>query len=830
MIDTAFPGGESPKGAYDDVVLPVRSKTTIIPRRHCSLQSDDISACDNVCVRSIIDQLGQKLDVGKQGSGCKIKSHSFQTGTLGRIGIGIGSGLKHMPSSRSRSMMLSPSEHEEISNRLEAELATIQQTQWGDVSASSFSRALRARSLTLDVEVSRNGPVDQFQKSPLEYPVAALSPSSQSSHGKKRWSSRKINPSDLPPAFRISLDNAMVSSRKLSDGDARLNQQPDRRQQATPFVRKEGDHRRPSKLQRTWPPVARNKNSSLSHSFLLESSLSDLRSLAKVKSQIGSFESLPVTGSRNNGSSLALGGSMSSSVEVDPKSRPQESTSEEGEASEQNEGEIKAQMATAAPTEVLSDNTDAVPGLASALKSGKCKASLRIRWRGPEVFFIEARRRKYFQPLYYDDLLADRFKQGSDHGLVVPLLNDRFGARVSDSCPSHPNRPRRGDWSDYEDDDDDDDNVDVDDQEETDNFEDEKGAGRQTTQDRPDLDEDEPLPSDPPAIWITVYENEDGETADLRWRVKRVWDNAILDSREKERIIPDEDLLNTVKNLSGLPAIPIVNLLPGDDGEGNEKTDGDDDDNNSLSNWCTKKFYDINGEIIEELSSSEQSLDEGAMLDAIAFLAKESRQDTEGPVPPPLVDSPLEDKWKANTVDANVDVPVSRVIKPAMELRRDGSVSVIESGLDESLSVFDVDDILSNDAASQADKTKEPLASAETATYNKPQNVSGSSIRPMVASESLGSSNSSSLLVDDVTSSLDDMVHNKINKQFDPTLVAPSTSVAKDCSTGTDHEGDEAATKKSKKIKKDKKRRKDHGTLADLLSPPPITTFHGFSA
>ena len=105
-----------------------------------------------------------------------------------------------------------------------------------------------------------------------------------------------------------------------------------------------------------------------------------------------------------------------------------------------------------------------------------------------------------------------------------------------------------------------------------------------------------------------------GEGGGPCWRVKRVWDDPILDSREVERIVADEHLLNMVRNLSGLPAIEaadFVNHKNDDHIEKNKDKRGDDDAENvdndnkndmmDLSHWSIKKFYDIDGEIVDEL-------------------------------------------------------------------------------------------------------------------------------------------------------------------------------------------------------------------------------------
>jgi hypothetical protein len=665
-----------------------------------------------------------------------------------------------------------------------------------------------------------------------------------SSHRKNRWScSRTINRNDLPPAFRASLANPLFASNTAATAATNLAVQHPR----SPGGKKY--HRRPSKLHRKWPPVFRKNNPGRMQKELLHSTLNHLRSMARVKSQIGSFEPpLQQTASSLHPAPAAAADDILEEEENDPEeplsNAPPSSSQHNTPPVPPSEAMNNAGETTSAENET----EEAVPagGLASALKSalksGKCKGSLRIRWRGPEVFFIEARsRRKHFQPMYFDDLLEDRFKSsGSDHdGSLGSLLADRFGGAArpggGDSCPSHPNRPPRryeDEWSDSEHD-----SV-------ADLMLDLHGDGdKSITVDaslQDDTVKDEPLPADPPAIWITVLEN-DSAAGGLQWRVLRVWDNAILDSREKERIVADEDLMNMVKNLSGLPAIPTANLLNEKSNNGteanNEEEDvEDDDDSFDLSNWCIKKFYDIDGEIVDELQMSERSLNEESMLSEIMALAREATivaSATGEPTttvtgispPPPPVESPIENKWNASPVDVKQDVPVSKAIESAMEHRKDSSVHrpiyVSSFSGDESISVLEMDE-------GPSQHQYHPTAAA-------------------------GISLSSFAELDDSTtavptSSLEAMAHDKINKHYSGDEAAKSATIAptkdiipNDCpppppAAAADEVVVETPVEMtvvpSLKItvkKNKKKKRKNHGTLADLLSPPGITTFHGMS-
>lgn len=838
---------------------------------------EDISgAFNNVSIRTIINQLGEKLDVGKpddDGTGgiiAKAKSHSFQT-TRNLLSVSA----TGAPRSKSRSLLSLPvriiRKNELAVSCGDGPSTTTSTTNnrkhqnWREKALSRIGSSSSHRQLGLLLLDEKNVGHSAHSRPPVEQILApddpassAMSPISLGSHHcskkKGRWSSssRKINPEDLPPAFRVSLESSTRLARKSSS-----QQGNERKKSKSPGRRNKQDNKhryypRPSstkKLHRQWPPVLK-KNSNIggvSQMELLHSSLSLIRSMACVKSHIRSFEKPPA----------APGGSLlKASQDADPADGILFFEDDDEEMSDcAGGGEPAATSMTTmddpAQTKTSTDATgagvektlasEALPGLASALKSalksGKCKASLRIRWRGPEIFFIEARSRtKHFHPMYFDDLLEDRFKSsgggGSDHeGSFGSLLADRFAgsARVSDACPSHPNRPPRrcDDWSDY--DEDDADSV-VEDQQSIsqDNLRLKNAASSPGGSPHSTAAEDgEPLlPADPPAIWITVYENIDG-MGGLQWRVKRVWDNSILDSRETERIVADEDLLNMVKNLSGLPAIPTANILNGTitatEGSNNaqQALDGDDDDNISLSNWCIKKFYDIDGEIVDELNMSERSLDEDAMLNEIFALARESSDlavaalsdhDDHDPaavllgvdIPPPppalpTMESPAANKWKAATT-VEQDVPVSKAIKSAMELRREASVrsdiqlsSAAGSSCEESISVLDETD---HGGLSQV------------------------LVAPATTRKGISKSND-----EDDPESFSSFVAAEYRRAVVAT--GPKTTTT----TRQKVKEVEAPAVPGLKITKRKKnkQRKSHGTLADLLSPPPVTTFHGMS-
>lgn len=429
-----------------------------------------------------------------------------------------------------------------------------------------------------------------------------------------------------------------------------------------------------------------------------------------------------------------------------------------------NEGEAENRDGQGSSSVVQPDilglpSPEAIPGLASAIKSGKCKGSLRIRWSGPEVFFIEGRRHKSFQPLYYDDLLEDRFQSVSEHSANKPLLVDRFGARVNDSSPGLPTRPRRydddDDWSDYED---------------------EECHGQQGPSDPSSQSGSDDIPMSPPMIWITRLD-EDGTGSSLHWwRVRRVWDNPRLDSLEKDRIIPDEDLLNTLKNLSGLPAIPTELLLE----HGNKVAETADA--KPLLPWSIQKVYDIDGEIMDELCSlSEISLEEGAMLDAIVAFAKE----TQVPSSPPqeLSSSLVQDDW--NTQPLHAMVPSAPLLDP-------------RANLEESISVLGTEDGLS-------------LGDSRAEMLTPPSKVRSKALSNIKVSV-VNSPSTSSTAMDSITRGSSDE------------LVFPSKGVVPLSELAGDPKDKPEGTLETKDKKKKKKKR-DHGTLASLLSPPPVLKF-----
>lgn len=726
MIDTRH-STEPTTGGDQELV-----KRPTVPRRHFSFHGNDIASCDNVCVQSIINQLGEKLDIGKPRVQKRIKHSSFQSDS---IQITNASDTK----ARSRSMMISRFNHVMPVRLLDVVSHTPESSQGGndtlEVSQMHSSNASLQPPSSPNFHLSSTS-LDLF---------GGQSPGSLGS-SRSRWGlSRRMNHGNLPPAFRDSLDNSILGSNTARRRHS-VEGKPDIVHARSSSVNRGKYPRSPSKLQRTWPPLPRKDRRPSQHE-LLESSLSDLRLMACVQSQIPSFEPppLPVFSSENENQAKEEVAESSSS-----NSLLKEEDSENRGVHDSSSG---------VQPEILGLN---IPGLASAIKSGKCKGSLRIRWSGPEVFFIEGRHHKSFQPLYYDDLLEDRFQSVSEHSVNKPLLMDRFGARVNDSSPGLPNRPRRyddddDDWSDYEDE-----------------VDDGQSHGEQGPMGPSQQSVAEDIPTSPPMIWITRLD--DDSTANcLYWRVRRVWDNPKLDSLEKDRIIPDEDLLNTLKNLSGLPAIPTDQLL-----EHANKV-AETSNTKPLLPWSIQKVYDIDGEIMDELCSlSEVSVEEGVMLDAIVAFSKETLVSSS---PQQMLSSSLvEDDW-------NFEAVHEMVTKAPQDSQ--GPLAHLE----ESISVLETDDGLS-----LRDSRGELLRPTSNTRSNALSNIKVSVM------------NSTCL--------------DSINRGSSGARVIPSESKGAVPSSGLEEDGANVEPEGIVETKEKKKnKRRDHGTLASLLSPPPVLKF-----
>jgi hypothetical protein len=203
---------------------------------------------------------------------------------------------------------------------------------------------------------------------------------------------------------------------------------------------------------------------------------------------------------------------------------------------------------------------------------------MKIRWGGPTFYTIEGR------PLllYYEDPFID---EDGNELPFAPLLEDRFGSSVDDSSPMRPSRALYDDWSD--------------DESYYSSGEEEEGA---TTRKK---DKHKVRGQKRPDVWVTPMDSETTAPTDGKWRVKRVWNVAAVDEREMEHSVDDNELMNKVKVLLGVPSEPARN----GDGMLSSRYDS------SASKWSVKKVYDVDGEI--QVSGTTQKLDENGILDAL---------------------------------------------------------------------------------------------------------------------------------------------------------------------------------------------------------------------
>jgi hypothetical protein len=212
---------------------------------------------------------------------------------------------------------------------------------------------------------------------------------------------------------------------------------------------------------------------------------------------------------------------------------------------------------------------------------------MRIRWGGPTFYNIEGR-----PLLYYGDAFID---EDGNELPFAPLLEDRFGSSVGDSFPMRPSRARYDDWSD--------------DESYYSSGEEEEGA---TTRKK---DKHKVRGQNHPDVWVTPMDSETTAPTDCKWRVKRVWNVAAIDEREKEHSVDDNELMNKVKVLLGVPSEPARN------GEGMLSSY-----DSSVSQWRVKMVYDVDGEI--QVSGTTQKLDENGILDAFNEVSKEQLETT----------------------------------------------------------------------------------------------------------------------------------------------------------------------------------------------------------
>jgi hypothetical protein len=185
----------------------------------------------------------------------------------------------------------------------------------------------------------------------------------------------------------------------------------------------------------------------------------------------------------------------------------------------------------------LSSGHNGDGGEASAKRSSgvRRQASMVIRWAGPTYFTIEGR------PLYDDDETIGR-SAGPTLPLDTPLVNDRFESSNHESSPTHPTR--------------------------------------QLSNEKVSLDR--------PNVWVAPADVS-SPSMERKWKVKRVWYVSSRDQHEKEITVNDAELIDTVKQLIGVPTPATPNIKK----EESERYDP------VATKWQVKTVYDTDGEIRE---------------------------------------------------------------------------------------------------------------------------------------------------------------------------------------------------------------------------------------
>eukprot|EP00980_Cylindrotheca_fusiformis_P002475 scaffold584_cov132-Cylindrotheca_fusiformis.AAC.28 len=118
-------------------------------------------------------------------------------------------------------------------------------------------------------------------------------------------------------------------------------------------------------------------------------------------------------------------------------------------------------------------------------------------------------------------------------------------------------------------------------------------------------DSDDSIFTDRPNVWVAPADTV--SSVNGKWKVKRVWYKSSRDRGEKEIMVDDAEIVDTVKQLLGVPANLSFNTLQTDE-EGSVETYDP-----ALQKWKVKAVYDTNGEI--------QGMNEKLMLDEEGLVA-----------------------------------------------------------------------------------------------------------------------------------------------------------------------------------------------------------------
>jgi hypothetical protein len=411
---------------------------------------------------------------------------------------------------------------------------------------------------------------------------------SQNVRERQRWKAptrHDVDVSLLPSLFQASLIITEKRRNEWSGSTMSHRTKPPTRNDRIieRHVPKPKEVLRPRKLRRRWPPIIRKASKRA-----LSESLHLLKSQARVRSLADSFERLSQT-------------SFSSTSALDSDDH----CHDDGKESPLDEWEeFYIDLDEHVLKNIVGGHDGHPVDPADDYKMAR-KASMRIRWGGPEVFLIgpsgvrrtRTRRRKPVRRLKGDRFASSDGNADVNPILMTPLVHDRFGARDGGDhgVPKYPARRGTSEWSDGEDWSDDEMSLD-----------DGEGSIDGASVDSDDESQSCMEKALDLSVWITAADDSmiltDSNAhptallpSNMKWVIMRVWNDDDMDSREEEELVSSADLIERVRILLGI-----------------RKEAFEDNAGGMSPHWLTTKVWDVGGEIVS--SKTEQPTNDSGLL------------------------------------------------------------------------------------------------------------------------------------------------------------------------------------------------------------------------
>lgn len=388
----------------------------------------------------------------------------------------------------------------------------------------------------------------------------------------KRWSKETLIGSmgQLPPAFRTS---KKIGTPRSPEGRRHIDVS---KLEKVVHVKNRKDFASAKKLKRKWPPVERKKEDLLDCiSKILPTRVIPMDAVRTTKSYFegslsrASFCPEKVAGPPCWTRKVPL--QKNQSLELSPGSAVSEMT---------NMFDIS-----------LSEITDMID---TSLHGGARldQTSLKIHWAGPTYFKVNGR------PAFFNDMFYDG--QGNEMPFAN-LVETRMGAAAVDkNAMRHCRTPRYYDGSDDEN-----------------KCEQEKRTTSGQASKRRDTADTSYRGNiqgyNRPDVWVAPELNGTSHGTQ-KWRLRRVWRIPDVDDHEEDHEEVDEsNLLEKVKELLGVPEENLHDQVHGTSSMYDPK----------MSDWKTKKVYDVDGLILRE--SKSQNVNEQGLITAFREISMEAR-------------------------------------------------------------------------------------------------------------------------------------------------------------------------------------------------------------